>query len=814
LNSFADVVVAQNNTEELLKDIFVVKKGRPAVNESVPSVRKRMKARAKKVANLFTAVLAVVNRTHNYQLCPLTVNDVLAESEEGAALLAQTAVAAETRALATSARNMTTAAGRATKGTLAGIVAFSSDGILSSSTVASITGFHPDYVRRLKRSVSKEDYGTLGGQSKRGKTTEYDTARHERGKFATFLADNPDNTNIFTRYGGRAEAVKWLANMDERIRGLHTTARAQAWGRRTIPETEKAATGRWMMEENPARSGDQKAICWMTESKADYYYDTYRSVDGFTKLIETALQDEEYGADLKEAALYGRGPKNGWLRNVKKYLDAKSTSNIGRLRIKPMCDAPNTDQISDSVVTQACEDERKHHKNKIVEREEEDETEEDEDEEAERDEDAEEEDEEYTLIPRAYQTFYNTILKGVRLWQLPPHDTCSRCEEFVLLQKKIKDLQHALGGLSTDLDSKANYDLIESYGGEMGTHATLRKEINKLPNLKQHVEWKASGRGYKMQREKEMENHECMCDCDFGGFTDSEGKKMSVWGVTVVTAGRLTKPYHIDIFFDAANQVEKRPGAKKNGPTGIYCWEEMLDPAKDPKGEGICMFKRIFPDVTHLILSGDTGNGYRAYEMLEALSGIFNKFGYTVELMNLPPAHAHNRTDARIARQNTFLNKTKNRARVYGAEQTATAFRKACDPAISKSRKFMARSWIFFRVIPQTDEDERERLSANYGGTAKVMDPRLAKGSTGVRGLLYFDFSFISKTGLPEHPEGYARVRVNGDPNMRNNPTFVYTWRKDFCKLMCQPCSNESGLFYAPLPRTYAFPGTHKRFIC
>ena len=67
-----------------------------------------------------------------------------------------------------------------------------------------------------------------------------------------------------------------------------------------------------------------------------------------------------------------------------------------------------------------------------------------------------------------------------------------------------------------------------------------------------------------------------------------------------------------------------------------------------------------------LILSGDTGNGFRSYDMLWSdlslqCSNVVNKtrrylsgmkLGLNLELALLPPGHAHNLTDAFFARVN------------------------------------------------------------------------------------------------------------------------------------------------------------------
>ena len=85
---------------------------------------------------------------------------------------------------------------------------------------------------------------------------------------------------------------------------------------------------------------------------------------------------------------------------------------------------------------------------------------------------------------------------------------------------------------------------------------------------------------------------------------------------------------HFDIFFDAKNQNMKagKTGAKKDGQTGIFCIAELLDAVRAPDGLE-CLLKLEYPDGRHLILTGDTGNGYRAYEMLEELSGLFANLG-------------------------------------------------------------------------------------------------------------------------------------------------------------------------------------------
>jgi hypothetical protein len=338
----------------------------------------------------------------------------------------------------------------------------------------------------------------------------------------------------------------------------------------------------------------------------------------------------------------------------------------------------------------------------------------------------------------------------------------------------------------TDPEFEANTEIVTRAGGPAAGWAELRKLGTTLPNLLKHVTWFAEQRVWLKVRQLALKEHEAILQLDYGGFTDSKGKKFSCWSATVLTKGG--KQVHIDFFFDASNQKSMSlPTAKKNGKTGIFFLGELLDPKKSPKGDGISLMKTLFPLITDVLFSGDTGNGFRGYEMLDEFSKVFRKFKYRVELANLPPCHAWNLSDGRIAHLNTFFNCLKRVGHVFGAEGAARAFHVASDAKKTTIRKLMLRSHIFFRVVPQTDEDEENEETPQFGAMLQHED--LDKGHVGVQGLLYFNFSFEGPNGT-EHPEGYARVREYGDPKKPCNRTHIYTWRKDLAKLMCQTCSN------------------------
>jgi hypothetical protein len=174
--------------------------------------------------------------------------------------------------------------------------------------------------------------------------------------------------------------------------------------------------------------------------------------------------------------------------------------------------------------------------------------------------------------------------------------------------------------------------------------------------------------------------------------------------------------------------------------------------------------------------------------MLQYLSTMYEKTGFTVELIPLAPGHAFNRSDASIAHMNTFNGKLKRRAHVFGAEGTARAFHVATDPRFTCRRNLMLRRSCLFRVVP--DNPAAKSQKKNLG--EQIINKSLDKGHMGVRGFLYFDFSFPAR-GMQQgrtHPPGYAMVRQHADASMDDNPTMVWTWLKDLAKLMCQACSD------------------------
>ena len=338
------------------------------------------------------------------------------------------------------------------------------------------------------------------------------------------------------------------------------------------------------------------------------------------------------------------------------------------------------------------------------------------------------------------------------------------------------------------MEYEKHKEIVARAGGPVKAWEETRNIQLKLPDLLKHVEWDGTARAFLAKSREVMPVTTAELQLDYGGLNDSANKKVSVWSATVISSPQTKrKQEHFDFFFDQSPSkgADTAGKAKKDGITGIFMLGELFDGKKSPNDDDISLFAANYPVVTDLVLSGDTGNGYRAYAMLEELSKFFIKYGYRVKLIPLAPGHAWNRTDARIAHMNTFLNVLLQKSRVFGAKGIAAAFRAASDPRLKNQRIFMARSHIFF-VVVKSDRSKATEDKKHLG--AMVRSKELDGGKMGARGLLYFDFSVIGPDKQLTHVPGYCRTREHANPDRPNNPTYVWTWRKDLTNTICQQC--------------------------
>jgi len=92
---------------------------------------------------------------------------------------------------------------------------------------------------------------------------------------------------------------------------------------------------------------------------------------------------------------------------------------------------------------------------------------------------------------------------------------------------------------------------------------------------------------------------------DWGTITDSEGTKFQVYFASFVPG-----PMKYHTLAIVTNDVSK------DAQHGALMLREVLDPKRDPLQQGQSVLRRFFPaQCTRLYIHGDTGNGYRSYEV-------------------------------------------------------------------------------------------------------------------------------------------------------------------------------------------------------
>jgi hypothetical protein len=759
---------------------------------------------AHRCAAMVETAIARVNEVHGLTLCPLTLGALLKHTQAGRELLEeQRATPVWQKAVSA----LTGVVGRGTKEAVVGVLvrAASQSGI-STKEASKVTGQTQRYCLKAAKAAEEDKLGALANLSKTSSRTLHQLCPSRAaldgvcvGKDCKLLHECQC---CRARDGARhdhaaSECPSWTLAKCTKINATRKTASIQV-RKNCTPSSERIATREWFEFENPARSGDQQSICWMVKGFTDFYEEEFRTAAAQVTIIQRALAI--YGDDLRDAATTR---KNVWFRNVDNYLKAERTSTIAKLHVldaRPSGNAlddiklaleqpqetfghtdPCTDPDLQAAPNAPCAagdvPEAKHEDAADDDLETPDMPEAD-------------DDDPYLLTPRSADFFYKRLLNDMRLWRRPPHNHCDRCAQYTIAKSTVRDLTHALLVDPDDAEYPIMAEMVERAGGSVKAWETVRNMGHKIPVLQKHMDWQADQRPYSIWRDKNLSWNEVMLYLDYGGFTDSANKKVSVWSATAIAKGREQE--HFDFFFNQGGKgKDKGDTAKKNGKTGIAILGELFDPAKSPEQDGISMFRRSYPDGDTIVLSGDTGNGYRAYEMLEELSTFFAKYGLKVTLMPLPPGHAWNRTDARIAHQNTFLEKLKAISRLHGAKEIAAAFRAASDPKYIDTRKYMQRSHCFFRRV---HHDEPAEAKTNKRLGEQLFSENVDKGHIGVRGLLYFNFSVIAPNGVDIiHPQGYARVREFANPDRPNNPTHVYTWRKDLAAKMCQRCSDAHG---------------------
>ena len=237
------------------------------------------------------------------------------------------------------------------------------------------------------------------------------------------------------------------------------------------------------------------------------------------------------------------------------------------------------------------------------------------------------------LVPRSRNAFYGGVCAGCKLWERPPDDHCARCAKYDDFARDIDELSGALYSSRVRGDAAREASpVVVAAGGLLAARERLRKLQHQHADLEKHVLWRKTQRVFIAAKRRRMPANTCaLLYLDYGSMNDSANKKVSCWSCTIVTTGNDDQ--HVDIFFDAMNQNGVADGWKKDGTAGVFCLNELLREQTDhPQRKS--MLLQLFPSLELVLLSGDTGNGFRAYEMLDSLSLVW-------QLCAPTPTHTH-----------------------------------------------------------------------------------------------------------------------------------------------------------------------------
>lgn len=199
-----------------------------------------------------------------------------------------------------------------------------------------------------------------------------------------------------------------------------------------------------------------------------------------------------------------------------------------------------------------------------------------------------------------------------------------------------------------------------------------------------------------------------------------------------------------------------------------------MDPARNEAHTGISILQEFVPQVTKLVISGDSGNGFRSMSMCWYHHTLFGQYGLQVEQMPLPPRHAHNVTDGLIARLNAFFGRLMRMTRLVGPRAFFDALQ-----AISRQvspNKIMTHCMSIIRHFAAVDFIRVPQLRDTITRNVKNQKVKI-----GVMKLGYF-------VHLHEHP-GVMLVRHRDDPQV---PTLVFDLMIRPAGLeLCEACSNQ-----------------------
>jgi hypothetical protein len=424
--------------------------------------------------------------------------------------------------------------------------------------------------------------------------------------------------------------------------------------------------------------------------------------------------------------------------------------------------------------------------------------------------------EEDLLKPRCYATFYFDILKKVPIRKRPPDKYCVMCESRALILKHEK-----LGLMIAECKDLEGSDVEKSkHAFNWGKYKTQEDAMKAYRNMghlvrrrRRHKAWYRSQRRVVKNREESLRWDELVKEVllylDYGTIYDSAGKHVDIWSATLVACPKGEKAIrYFNIFYE---KLDRPPGEpNKNSNTGRMCLKELLDPACNVESDSkTSVLQELFPGATNLILSGDTGNGFRGLPMSYYHTMLWKPYQLLVELMILPPRHAFNLTDAHLAHLNIFFRKLMRLSFLHGPKEFCEALQRATSPRVMGARKLIknviARYRVFYpkdyiRLPKEQMKGKTIMKQVNHYQHIYAMDIKIyniilslyfQNLEFGVMSLGYFNCTVAAADGSGsfEVVEGIMRVREYADDTLDNNPMMVFNM---LSKDVCQRCSNKA----------------------
>jgi hypothetical protein len=265
-----------------------------------------------------------------------------------------------------------------------------------------------------------------------------------------------------------------LATINPKAAGPFASLLQKPGGTRTkICDIEMHVTIKWFLSKNPTRSGDTKAIAWMTLEKVDFYFEQYRHCYGGVMKMALDMYPE-----LKER-LSGSPGRNQFERNVQLYMrnpDAETklyeveapreelTSALAKAANEDDGYVETPDRMPPSIDAREVEGQ---------------------------------------FVPRCYEVFYFKILGKTPIRKRPPEKYCNMCAEGPAIKREMLHLQALLAPCdeadqNSELEEEKDPDLELWRWGKYKDRTTATKRLRTVTTLckkrEEHATW------YRLQR--------------------------------------------------------------------------------------------------------------------------------------------------------------------------------------------------------------------------------------------------------------------------------------------------------------------------